>query len=142
MPTAQQIQDFFDQSRNVIIAGIRTDGTAHLTPTWFSFDGNYIYVSTTRKRVKYRMFKRDPRVTVVVDNPADRKYVSFRGTVDVREDLENLLPIFRRTREKSGVPVPSDAEFLEFLRGDDRVLLVITPKGPIETWSTKGFDED
>ena len=139
MATKEQITEFFDQSRNAIVGGIRRDGSPHLTPNWFSYDGEHLYVSTTTKRAKYRVFKHDPRVTILVDDAEGRRYVSVRGTVEIREDLENVLPHFRATREKVGVAVPPDEEFLEFLRGDNRVLLVITPDGPIETWTTNGF---
>ena len=139
MPTADQIQEFFDTSLNGIVAGIRQDGTPHLSPNWFSYDGEHIYVSTKRDRAKYRVFTRDPRVVFLVDDPVPRRYVSLRGTVSFREDVENVLPMFRRIRELVGVAVPSDEDFLQFLRDDDRVLLVITPDGPIESWDTWGF---
>ncbi len=57
----------------------------------------------------------------------------------MREDLGPVLPVFRRTREKHDVPVPTDAEFLAALEADDRVLLVITPDEPMESWRTNGF---
>jgi PPOX class probable F420-dependent enzyme len=141
MPITDQIQQFLDSSRNGILATIRRDGVPHLTPNWFSFDGEYIYISTTRTRAKYRFLQRDPRVAFIVDDSLEMKYVSLRGSVEIREDIENYLPIFRRTRELVGVAVPPDAEFLSSLLEDDRVLLVITPDGPIETWTTKGFDQ-
>jgi PPOX class probable F420-dependent enzyme len=139
MATNEAIEAFLAEPRNAIVIGIRRDGTPQATPNWFSWDGQRFYVSTTRKRAKYPIFKRDPRLTLLIDDAEAQRYVAVSGTVEVREDLEPLLPIFRRTREKHGFPVPNDAEFLASLEADDRVLLVITPNGPMESWRTNGF---
>jgi PPOX class probable F420-dependent enzyme len=139
MATNEEIETFLAEARNAIVIGIRRDGTPQATPNWFDWDGQRFFVSTTRKRAKYPIFKRDPRVTVLIDDAEDRRYVAVSGIVEVLEDLEPLLPIFRGTREKHGVPVPSDAELLATLEADDRVLLAITPNGPMESWRTNGF---
>lgn len=139
MATNEAIEAYLAEPRNAIVIGVRRDGTPQATPNWFSWDGQCFYVSTTRKRAKYRIFKRDPRVTLLIDDAQARRYVAVSGTVEVREDLAPLLPIFRRTREKHAVPVPNDAEFLASLEADDRVLLVITPNGPMESWRAGGF---
>ncbi len=139
MPTADQAQEFFDTFHNGIVAGIRKDGTPHLSPNWYSYEGGKIYVSTKRDRVKYRLFANDPRVTFLVDDPAGMRYVSLAGTVTFREDLENVIKLFKRIRELVGVETGTDEEYLQFLRNDNRVLLVITPDGPPESWTSMGF---
>jgi PPOX class probable F420-dependent enzyme len=139
MTTNEAIETFLAEPRNAIVIGVRRDGTPQATPNWFTWDGQHFYVSTTRKRAKYPIFKRDPRVTLLIDDAEGRRYVALSGTVEVREDLEPLLPIFRRTREKHSVPVPAEAEFLAGLEADDRVLLVITPDTPMASWRTNGF---
>jgi PPOX class probable F420-dependent enzyme len=138
-PSAAEIQEFFDTTRNGIVTGVRQDGSPHVSPNWFAYDGEHIYVSTKRDRAKYRIFTRDPRVVFLVDDPEARRYIGLRGTVTFREDVENVLPKFRRIRDLVGVAVPPDDEFLQFLRDDDRVLLVITPDGPPESWDIWGF---
>ena len=62
MASIEQINAFLAEPRNVMVAGIRKDGRPHLSPNWFHFDGERFYVSTTRSRVKYAIFRRDPRV--------------------------------------------------------------------------------
>ena len=88
---------------------------------------------------RYTIFMRDPRVTLLIDDAEVQRYVAVSGAVEVREDLEQLLPIFRRTRENHGVFVPNDAEYLASFEAEDRVLLVITPNGPMESWRANGF---
>jgi PPOX class probable F420-dependent enzyme len=139
MASDEAIEAFLAEPRNAIVIGIRRDGAPQATPNWFHWDGQNFFVSTTRKRAKYPIFKRDPRVTLLIDDAEARRYVAVSGTVEVREELEPVLPAFRRIREKHGVSTPTDAEFLATLETDDRVLLVITPNGPPESWRTNGF---
>lgn len=139
MATNEVIEAFLAEPRNAIVIGLRRDGTPQATPNWFNWDGQHFFVSTTRKRAKYPIFKRDPRVSLLIDDAEGRRYVAVAGTVEVRENLQPLLPVFGRIRAKHGVSVPADPEFLAALQADDRVLLVITPNEPMETWRTNGF---
>lgn len=134
------LEAFLAAPRNVVLAGIRKDGRPHLSPNWFHWDGEKFYVSTTRPRVKYKIFRRDPRVELLVDDPDGHRYVQLTGTVEIREDIEPELARFRAIREKHGKPVPPDGEFAASLLAEDRVLLAITPVGPSSTWTVFGFD--
>ena len=86
-PADTAIEAFLAEPKNIIVAGIRRDGRPHVSPNWFFWDGEKFYVSTTRKRAKYNIFRRDPRVELVIDDPADRRYIGLSGTVEVREDI-------------------------------------------------------
>ena len=68
MAAPTSLEDFLAEPRNVIVAGIRKDGRPHLSPNWFFWDGKRFYVSTTRTRVKYKIFSRDPRAELVIDD--------------------------------------------------------------------------
>jgi PPOX class probable F420-dependent enzyme len=127
MPSSAALDAFLAEPRNVIIAGIRKDGRPHLSPNWFFWDGERFYVSTTRTRVKYAVFRRDPRVEVVIDDPDGFRYVLVSGTVEIREDIKANLHRFRAIRAKHGRHAPPDDEFAAALAADDRVLLAITP---------------
>jgi PPOX class probable F420-dependent enzyme len=140
MASKDKLEAFLAQPRNVIVAGIRRDGRPQLTPNWFFFDGASFFVSTTRQRAKFKIFKRDPRVELVVDDPTGSRCVIVSGRVDVREDLKAELGRFRAIREKHGVEVPDDEEHLKSLEHDQRVLLAIMPDGPIESWTAWGLD--
>lgn len=139
MPSDDSLKAFLTEPRNAVVAGTRADGRPHATPNWFYWDGTRFYVSTTRDRVKYRIFSRDPRVQVLVDDCTGFRYVMLYGTVDVRQDLAAELPIFRAIRQKHGWETPPDDEFLASLRAEQRVLLAITPDGPPSSWTARGF---
>ena len=140
MPATDKLKEFLAEPRNVVIAGIRRDGTPHLTPNWFYWDGERFYVSTTRNRAKYAIFKRDPRVQLLVDDSTGFRAVMVPGTVEIREDIAAELPRFRAIREKHGMSMPSDEEHLRSLTEDGRVLLAITPDGPPSSWTAWGLD--
>ena len=137
-PTA--VEAFLAEPRNVIIAGIRKDGRPHVSPNWFFWDGERFYVSTTRPRVKYKIFTRDSRVELVVDDATGHRYVALSGTVEIREDVKPNVHLFRAIREKHGRPAPADDELADALIADDRVLLVITPSAPQSAWTAVGLD--
>jgi PPOX class probable F420-dependent enzyme len=134
------LDEFLSQPRNVVVVGIRTDGRPQATPNWFSWDGERFYVSTTRGRAKYKIFRRDPRVELLFDDPEGFRYVALSGTVEILEDIQAELPRFRAIREKHGLAVPPDDEFAAALAADDRLLLAVTPNGPRQTWNVHGLD--
>jgi len=140
MASTDKIEAFLAEPRNVIVAGIRKDGRPHLSPNWFYWDGERFYVSTTRHRVKYAIFRRDPRAQLAVDDPTDFRAVLVPATVEIREDIAGELPRFRAIREKHGMAVPTDEEHLRALAEEGRVLLAITPDGPPPTWTAWGLD--
>ncbi len=140
MASTDKIEAFLAEPRNVVVAGIRRDGRPHLSPNWFYWDGQRFYVSTMQSRVKYAIFRRDPRAQLLVDDPTGFRAVLVPATVEIREDLAAELPRFRAIREKHGVPVPDDEQHLAALEADGRVLLAITPDGPPASWTTWGLD--
>jgi len=136
MSSATALEAFLAEPRNVIVAGIRKDGRPHLSPNWFLWDGENFYVSTTRKRAKYAIFRRDPRAELVIDEPEGMRYVEIPTTVTILEDVPANVHLFRAIRQKHGRATPADDELAAQLIADDRVLLVFTPSTPASAWKT------
>ena len=140
MASTEKIEAFLAEPRNVVVAGIRKDGRPHLSPNWFYWDGERFYVSTTRGRVKYAIFRRDSRAQLLVDDPVGFRAVLVPATVEIREDIAAELPRFGAIREKHGMTALDEQEHLRALAAEGRVLLAITPDGPPSTWTTWGLD--
>jgi PPOX class probable F420-dependent enzyme len=140
MAATEKVNAFLGERRNIVVAGIRRNGEPHLSPNWFSFDGEKFYVSTTRGRAKYAIFRNNPRGVVIIDDSTGFRYVRVPVTVEIRENLPAELPRFRAIREKMGVAVSSDEDFLASLQSEGRVLLAMTPDGPLGTWTVHGLD--
>ena len=68
MASTSKIEAFLAEPRNIVVAGIRRDGSPHLSPNWFYWDGQRFYVSTTRHRAKYAIFRRDSQAQLLVDD--------------------------------------------------------------------------
>jgi PPOX class probable F420-dependent enzyme len=140
MASIDKIAAFLAERRNVVVGGVRKDGRPHLSPNCFVWDGQRFYVSTTRTRVKYAIFRRDPRTQLLVDDSTGFRSVFVPGTVEIREDLRAELPRFRALREKHGISIPGDEEFLKALADEGRVLPAITPDKPLSEWTVIGLD--
>jgi PPOX class probable F420-dependent enzyme len=140
MASTDKIEAFLAERRNVIVAGIRRDGRPQLSPNWFYWDGERFYVSTTRGRVKYKIFRRDPRAQLLIDDPTGFRAVLIPATVEIREDVAAELPRFKVIREKYGMTTPGDEEHLRALEEEGRVLLAFTPDTPQSAWTCWGLD--
>jgi PPOX class probable F420-dependent enzyme len=140
MASTEKIEAFLAEPRNVVVGGIRRDGRPHMSPNWFYWDGQLFYVSTTRGRVKYQIFRRDPRAQLLIDDPTGFRAVLVPATVEIREDIAAELPRFRAIREKHALTVPDDDEHLRALAAEGRVLLAITPDRPASAWTSWGLD--
>jgi PPOX class probable F420-dependent enzyme len=140
MASIEKVAAFLAEPRNVVVAGIRRDGRPHLSPNWFTWDGQRFYVSTTRSRVKFAIFSRDPRAQLLIDDSTGFRAVLIPATVEIREDLGAELPHFRAIREKHGMAVPDDDVHLRALAEEGRVLLAITPAGAPSSWTSWGLD--
>ena len=99
-------------------------------------------MSTTRDRVKYALFRQDPRAQLLIDDPVGFRAVLIPATVEIREDLEAELPRFHAIREKYAMKALDGEEHLGALIAEGRVLLAITPDGPPSTWTSWGLAAD
>jgi len=92
MASTEKIGAFLAERRNVIVAGIGREGRPHLSPNWFCWYGERFYVSTTRGRVKYAIFRRDRRAQLFVDDSTGFLAVLVLATVEIREHIAAELP--------------------------------------------------
>ena len=107
MASTEKIEAFLAEPRNVVVAGIRRDGRPHLSPNWFYWDGERFYVSTTRSRVKYAIFRRDPRAQLLVDDPTAFRAVLVPATAEIREDIAAGCPGSGPSGKSMGCPYPT-----------------------------------
>ena len=131
----EQIEAFLAEPRNIMVGAIRKDGRPQITPNWFLWDGSRFYISTTKTRKKYANFRRDPRVSLVLDESSGFRTVMIDGTVEIWEDHARGLPYFKQLRAKHGASDATDEALLKRLQDEQRVLLAITPLKPLDQWT-------
>lgn len=72
-----------DTARTGKLATVREDGRPHVTPIWFDLDGNVFVFTTWHTTVKTRNLRRDPRVSLCVDDEKPPfSYVIIEGTAE------------------------------------------------------------
>jgi PPOX class probable F420-dependent enzyme len=123
--TKQEIDKFLAERRNVILGTIRKDGSPQLNPMGFYWTGEVFYISTTKTRFKYAHIKRDPRVTLCIDDATKIKTVIVEGRAEIIEtDIwEPTRKILEKYIDKDQVEAR-----LAQLRTEPRVLIVVQPK--------------
>ncbi len=64
------------------LALTRRDGTPHVSPVWFAWDGEHVIINTARNRVKDRILKRRPKVSLSIMDPSNPyRYLLISGMV-------------------------------------------------------------
>ncbi|GAA1669002.1 PPOX class F420-dependent oxidoreductase [Fodinicola feengrottensis] len=106
--------------RNVAtLATVNPDGQPQLSIVFVKREDDVVIFSTLAGRQKTRNMLRDPRVTVLIVNPAGG-YVEIRGAVEIVDDPEKLLPKEMYAKYMGGVEPPPEPEV-------ERVIVRVKP---------------
>jgi PPOX class probable F420-dependent enzyme len=84
----QQYLDLFDKKAFAHLATIMVDGRPQVTPVWCDFDGTSVRINSAKGRIKDRNMRRDPRVTLAIQDPDNPyRYLEIRGhVVEITEE--------------------------------------------------------
>jgi PPOX class probable F420-dependent enzyme len=81
----QNIEKYADLLKKKAFANLSTlmkDGSPQVTPVWFDYDGSHIRVNSALGRVKDKNIRRDPRVSMAIQDPDNPyHYLEIRGKV-------------------------------------------------------------
>jgi PPOX class probable F420-dependent enzyme len=73
-----------------VVTDLRPDGSPHSTIVWVDVDDEGVSINTARPRAKPRHLEADPRVALVVVDPADPyRWVSISGKTTMTEEGAN-----------------------------------------------------
>jgi len=123
--TRAELDKFLAAPRNAIVAVNRPGAAPQVTPVWYAWDGATFRFSTTRGRAKYINIKRDPAISLIVDDIASHTYVMATGRASIIE--ENIATLTRPILEKY-IPADRLQQSIEMLMKEDRVLVVLRPE--------------
>jgi PPOX class probable F420-dependent enzyme len=80
-----------ERPRTAKLATVRADGRPHIAPVWFDLDGEVLVFTTWHATVKAANLRRDPRVSLCVDDEAPPfTFVIVEGTTTLSEDPAEL----------------------------------------------------
>jgi PPOX class probable F420-dependent enzyme len=89
---------FLAEERTCRVASIGGDGSPHVTPLWFAWDGASLWLTSIVRSQRWTDLQRDPRVSIVVDGGTE--FMELRG-VELRGRVEVVGEVPR-----TGEPVP------------------------------------
>ncbi|MDA8045573.1 MAG: TIGR03618 family F420-dependent PPOX class oxidoreductase [Actinomycetota bacterium] len=75
--TDEEIEAFLNEERTATICSMHPDGSIHAVAMWYGFLDGAVTFETKAKSQKVQNFKRDPRITVLVE--AGESYDQLRG---------------------------------------------------------------
>jgi PPOX class probable F420-dependent enzyme len=83
--TDEERDEFLATERLCRVATVGVDGSPHNSALWFVWDGEALWLNTLVKSQRWTNFRRDPRVSVLVDGGEgyfELRGVEFTGTVE------------------------------------------------------------
>jgi PPOX class probable F420-dependent enzyme len=90
--TAEQRAFLLQDTRTGKLATVRKDGRPHVVPIWFTLDGEALVFTTGERTVKAVNMRRDPRVTICVDEEiAPYAYIQVEGMASFSDEPAELL---------------------------------------------------
>lgn len=94
-------------------------GQPQTSAVWCSFDGSHVFINTMKGFRKEQNMRRDPRVSILVVDPADSaRYIEVGGTVELIEEgamehLNDLAWAYAKVNRYFGGCVPAHFEQTE-----------------------------
>ena len=74
--------DLFEKQAYGNLGTLMPDGSPQVTPVWVDYDGTYVRVNSAKGRVKDKNMRRDGRVSIALQDPANPyRYLEVRGKV-------------------------------------------------------------
>lgn len=94
--TQADINEFLKQPLHAIVGTNSADGPPQLSPVWFIYEDETLYISILHHSMKRRNLARDPRISVCIDGGrSDVRYVIFHGTAQLFGPDDPLQDEFR-----------------------------------------------
>ena len=120
-----EIEQFLAGIKMAVMATINKDGSPHLSPNWYYYDGDQLSFVTTKERLKFFNLKRDDRISVCVYEPplaADYVVIQGRATISDGDIWDDARQVIRRYVEADQVD-----GHVERWKTQPRILVKITP---------------
>lgn len=87
-----------------VLTTLRPDGTPHVTPVRFTWDGTLVRVLTVGTARKVRNVRATPRAAIC--QVMGRRWITLEGVATVRDDPERVLEGARRYAARYGQFAP------------------------------------
>ncbi|PBC56419.1 MULTISPECIES: pyridoxamine 5'-phosphate oxidase family protein [unclassified Rhodococcus (in: high G+C Gram-positive bacteria)] len=85
--TQDEIDSFLAEERTCRVATVDGNGTPHVVPLWFVWDGTCLWLNSIVRSQRWKDITRDPRVSIVID--AGHGFEELRG-VEISGQAESV----------------------------------------------------
>ena len=124
--TQEQIHEYLMLPMIADLATVNPDGSPHVAPVWFRWDGDVVKVFTQTTAVKVRNIRNDARVSMAVSKQdAPYGYVIVNGTAEISNegipDEVRAMAIHYKGEVEGEIYIQQALQEMEFC------LLTITP---------------
>ncbi|MEE2035451.1 pyridoxamine 5'-phosphate oxidase family protein [Rhodococcus chondri] len=88
--SSDEVDMFLAEQRTCRVATVGGDGSPHVAPLWFVWDGAFLWLNSIVRSQRWADLRRDRRIAVVVDSGeqfTELRGVEIRGTVAVVGDV-------------------------------------------------------
>jgi PPOX class probable F420-dependent enzyme len=83
---SEKARALLQERRFAVLGTINKDGSPQLTTMWYLLEGDVILMNTKAGRTKERNMRRDPRISVCIED--GYSYVTISGTVEMIDDSQ------------------------------------------------------
>ncbi len=114
------VREVLDGPHLAMIATSNADGRPQSSVIFIKRDGGTVVFSTIKGRLKTRNMARDPRVSLLVVDKGQPRYVEIRGSVEITDDPEKRLLYEMYDAYMGGAAPPPEPDA-------ERLIVLITP---------------
>ncbi|NOZ29820.1 MAG: pyridoxamine 5'-phosphate oxidase [Chloroflexi bacterium] len=90
----ERIRRRLQQEKIIWVATVRPNGAPHLTPVWFVWDAESLYICISPSSRKARNLAENPQVAVSLEDGRNAVIVEGMATHATPEEREQVAPLF------------------------------------------------
>jgi PPOX class probable F420-dependent enzyme len=132
--TQDEIDELLGGRHSMTICTLRPDGSVHAVAMWYGFLEGCIALESKQKAQKVVNLRRDPRITVLVEDGSyydELRGVSVEGTAEIVEDPDRMWSAGISVFERYTGPYSDEMKpFVETML-HNRVIIKVHPKRTI-----------
>jgi PPOX class probable F420-dependent enzyme len=132
--TPEEIDELLAGRHSMTIATLRPDGSVHAVAMWYGFLEGCIALESKKKAQKVVNLRRDPRITVLVEDGDyydELRGVSIEGTAEIVEDPDRMWSAGVSVFERYNGPYSEEMKpFVETMLRN-RVVIKVNPRRTI-----------
>ena len=121
---------FLQEKRFAVLATINPDNTPQLSAMWYELDGDEILMNTKVGRVKERNLRRDPRVSICIEDGYN--YLTLSGTAQVIDDKATAHADIKRLAPRYHNPAKAEQMMRDQFSKEQRVTIRMTIERVVE----------